>query len=39
MCEFAETNSTHIKVTHVSVLTSAEFAATHDTRLELRGAL
>jgi hypothetical protein len=31
MCEFAETNSTHVKVTQVAMLTAAQLAATHDT--------
>ena len=36
VCEFAEANSARSKVTHVAVGTSAQLAASHDTRLELR---
>ncbi len=38
MCEFAEANSTHVKVTQVAVLATAKLAATHDPRLILRRA-
>ena len=36
MCEFAEANSAHIEVTHVSVRSTTKLAATHHTRFELR---